>query len=302
MHPAKLEVRFIEPRAIFEFVRRAVSKAFAAPLGAPLSAKTLPAAAAPPLQNNFAPLAAPSASPSAFFSELANNGSAAPAPSVSRAAAADTWRRMFEDIPPAAAPQALFGEAPLGRALGQLHGIYIIAENGGGLVVVDMHAAHERILYEELKSAFGGGRPAMQRLLSPARVALSPLQSAAMLEHGGALPGLSATLRDEHTAEIDEVAALIARNCDPATLLVEMLDAVSEAAAENQAEMLRDAALSSLACHAAVRANHRLSLEEMNALLRRMEETERSGACNHGRPCWQQISRDYFDRIFRRGR
>ncbi|MGI9298151.1 MAG: DNA mismatch repair endonuclease MutL [Gammaproteobacteria bacterium] len=303
MHPAKLEVRFMEPRAIFEFIRRAIGKAFAAPLGAPLGTETLPPPAAPQrIRTRLPPETAlsqdfPQPMLSAPASENAGNAAQS---SVSHAAAEETWRRMFGDIPSVAKPP-LFGDAPLGRALGQLHDIYIIAENGGGLVVVDMHAAHERILYEELKSAFNRGRPAMQRLLSPARAALSPLQAAALAEHGGDLPGLVAYSRDAHTAEIGEVAALIARRCDPAALLTEMLDAVAEAAAENQAETLRDAALSSIACHAAVRANRRLSLEEMNALLRRMEETERSGVCNHGRPCWQQIERDYFDRIFRRG-
>ncbi len=309
IHPAKLEVRFIEPRAVFEFVRRAVGKALAAPLGAPLRAEDLPAAAshatsAASLANRESSSASPNSAVSPNFAPHANaaqfNPHAPAAPSAENRAAA-AWRQMFADIPQPAALPALFGEAPLGRALGQLHDIYIIAENGAGLVVVDMHAAHERILYEELKTAFARP-PAMQPLLTPSVAALSPLQAAALAEHGGALPGLRAALAGEYTAEISEVAALIAGRCDPAALLLEVLDAVASAAAEEQALALRDAALSVMACHAAVRANCRLSLDDMNALLRRMEETERSGACNHGRPCWQQIERGYFDRIFRRGR
>ena len=299
IHPAKLEVRFMEPRAVFEFVRRAAGKAIAAPLGAPLRAADLPKAAAEfPRAGSGAP--------------LQNRPPAAPPNFSPTCGATETWRKMFEGIAPppqpAAAetppqpPQALFGEAPLGRALGQLHDIYIIAENGAGLVVVDMHAAHERILYEELKTVFDNKPPEMQRLLSPLRAALSPLQAAALAEHGGELPGISAKPCGEQTAEISEVAAQIAGRCDPEKLLVEILDAVAVAAAEDHATALRDAALSVVACHAAVRANCRLSLDDMNELLRRMEETERSGACNHGRPCWQQIERGYFDRIFRRGR
>ena len=167
-----------------------------------------------------------------------------------------------------------------------------------------MHAAHERILYEELKAAFDGAPPPMQPLLSPASASLSPVQAATLAERGDELPGVRAALTDDGSgiAEVLEVASFIAARCDPARLLAEMLDAIAAAAAADQATTLRDAALSTMACHAAVRANRRLSLDEMNALLRQMEITERSGACNHGRPCWQQIERGYFDRVFRRGR
>ena len=294
MHPAKLEVRFMEPRAIFEFVRRGAAKAMSAPLGEPLNAETLPASL-PPAADSKSP-ASPSNPAPALHSP----------PSSASAAAAETWRQMFGDMyaPPSSSESSssLFGDAPLGRAIGQLHDIYIIAENKNGLVVLDMHAAHERILYEELKTACDNARPPMQRLLAPVAVALSPLQAAALAEHGDKLPGITAVLRDDYTAEVREVASVIARTCDPASLLAEILDAVAEAATGDRAQVLRDAALSSVACHAAVRANRRLSLDEMNALLRRMEETERSGTCNHGRPCWQNIGRNYFDRIFRRGR
>lgn len=301
MHPAKMEVRFMEPRAIFEFTRRAIGKAFAAPLGAPLGMERLPPSPPEPPRNRPPRQQPANFMQREFSSQPADNAGNGAPPAVSPAAAEETWKRMFDDIP-SGTPKPLFGNAPLGRALGQLHDIYIIAENGNGLVVVDMHAAHERILYEELKTAFNRGRPAMQRMLAPVRAALSPLQAAALSEHGGDLPGLVAHPLDAHTAEISEVASLIARRCDPAALLAEMLTAFAEAAsAEIKAETLQDAALSSIACHAAVRANRRLSLEEMNALLRRMEETERSGVCNHGRPCWQQIRRGYFDKIFRRG-
>ena len=320
-HPAKLELRFMEPRAVFEFVRRAAGKALAAPLGAPLAADNLPTPPSPEeSRSRFS-------SPPSFHEQKNESPFAGTARAVAEeyfagnAAAGqsglESWRQMFGDISQwksggedggearaISDSPALFGDRPLGRALAQLHDIYILAENRAGLVVVDMHAAHERILYEELKAAFDGAPPPMQPLLSPASASLSPVQAATLAERGDELPGVRAALTDDGSgiAEVLEVASFIAARCDPARLLAEMLDAIAAAAAADQATTLRDAALSTMACHAAVRANRRLSLDEMNALLRQMEITERSGACNHGRPCWQQIERGYFDRVFRRGR
>ena len=306
-HPAKLEVRFMEPRAVFDFVRRAVGKAMSAPLGAPLRGDSLP-----PPSSHVIPASSNSNSNSNSNPASMNltGGTNSPASLVDNMGATSqqamqTWRDMFGDMDNwkhETEPKPLFGEEPLGRALGQLHDIYIIAENKDGLVVIDMHAAHERILYEELKTAFDNRPPAMQKLLTPIQTPLSPLQAAALSEHGGDLPGLSATLVDSYTGVVEEITTLVASRCDPAELLVEMLDAVSEAESGEQVTALRDAALSTMACHTAVRANRRLSIDEMNGLLRQMEKTERSGACNHGRPCWQQIDRSYFDRIFQRGR
>lgn len=193
-------------------------------------------------------------------------------------------------------------EQPLGRALGQIHDIYIVAENSAGLVVVDMHAAHERILYEQLKTAYDARGLEMQPLLAPAQTPLSPAQAAALQERGGDLPGVSAELTGECIAEVRAVAAIIAGRADPARLLLEILDGALETGPGDTVALLRDQALSTVACHAAVRANRRLNKEEMNALLRKMEKTERSGVCNHGRPCWQQIDRAFFDRVFHRGR
>lgn len=315
-HPAKQEVRFIDPRAIFDFVRRAVGKCCSAPLGSPLRAEDLPHLAPPRQQPVAAPGAAESSRPlssggSASFRMPAQregffdrgpasaNGKGSLIPGANGA----DWnsaRSVLEEAD--GGEPTLFGDAPLGRALGQLHDIYIIAENRSGLVIVDMHAAHERILYEELRAAFSSGTQPMQKLLVQPHVPLSPVQSAALAEHGGDMPGMTVRQIDEHTAAVSEVATVIASRCDPAGLLAEMLGSVAEAATADSAVILRDAALSTMACHAAVRANRRLSLDEMNGLLRQMEETERSGACNHGRPCWQQIDRSHFDRIFQRGR
>lgn len=324
-HPAKLEVRFMESRIIFDFVRRCVAKALSAPLGSPLTSDSLDRHSQSRIQIGNLPepiqadhnmdstsnlLPQQNAQAGSRGHPASNLPNAPPVTPAASRAANEAWRQMFAGMSSSISDsesesdseKKLFQDAPLGRALGQLHDIYIIAENREGLIIVDMHAAHERILYEELKTAFDQGETPMQKLLTPVQVLLSPLQVAALAEHGGALPGISAKAHGEHEAEVLEVASLIASKCDPAALLVEILEAISHAEAGNQSEILRDTALSLVACHAAVRANRRLSVDEMNALLRRMEQTERSGACNHGRPCWQQIERNYFDRIFRRGR
>ena len=183
-----------------------------------------------------------------------------------------------------------------------MHDIYIIAENRHGLVVVDVHAAHERILLEELKKAEAANNIAMQPLLAAEKVALSPTQAATLADVADNLCGLRAALVDEETAAVDAVAAVVTGRTEPAILLIEILDDLAECGGGDSVLRLRERQLSTIACHAAVRANRRLSVDEMNVLLRRMEETERSGVCNHGRPCWQQITRQYFDRIFSRGR
>lgn len=331
VHPAKLEVRFVNPQAVFHFVRRAAGKALSAPLGAPVRT--------PPPMNDWQaqqPASPFSSSPHSPFSSHSSprgggggfGGAYSPPPQHSPGAAEDAWRHAFDGPPPplqapaegqGESPAALLpdDDKPLGRALGQIHDIYIVAENSIGLVVVDMHAAHERVLYEKLKSASDGKSLQMQPLLAPERVALSPTQAAVLSEHGGDLPGLTArliggddassSLTKPAMAEVNAVAALIAGRADPGLLLVEVLEGAAEfgfgdAALDGAVKLIRDKALSLVACHAAVRANRKLSREEMNALLRQMEETERSGACNHGRPCWQQIDRAFFDKIFHRGR
>lgn len=195
-------------------------------------------------------------------------------------------------------------DEPLGRAIGMMHDIYIVAENRAGLVVIDMHAAHERILFEALKRSADAGQTRTQPLLTPQRTPLTPVQAATLRENAATLAavGVEARLSGEDEGEILSAPLEISGRADPGRLLAEMLDDLAEFGASEQATVLRDRALSTMACHAAVRANTRLSAAEMNALLRQMETTERSGACNHGRPCWQQIDRAYFDRMFRRGR
>lgn len=217
---------------------------------------------------------------------------------------ATNWRKMFADSEPPPEPpptMASVADQPLGRVLGQVHDIYIVAENSDGLVVVDMHAAHERLLYEELKNA-ASSSPPMQALLSPLRVPLTDMQAAVLRERGDDIVGIRVFLVDDNTAEITAVHAAVANLAAPAAMLIDILEDLAQFGAGAQIEECRNRVLSSVACHAAVRANRRLSKDEMDALLRRMEQSERSGVCNHGRPCWQQIDRRYLDRVFRRGR
>ena len=347
-HPAKLEVRFAEPGAIFEFIRRAVGKAVSKPLGAPMR------------DSAFAPLASGSSSaaplPDHAFgasdgldgldgsdgSDASREARVAGGSGVAGVAgdfsfpfrrvgeeggeglglgrggdsfserSMEAWRRMFSgaesesgsDSHSSSGVDLSGDDEPLGRAIGMMHDIYIVAENRAGLVVIDMHAAHERILYEELKRACDAGRTRTQPLLSPQRTPLSPVQAATLRENARALSavGVDARLIGDDEGEVSATPLGISGRTDPAQLLTEMLDDLAEFGASEQAVVLRDRALSTMACHAAVRANTRLSPMEMNALLRQMERTERSGSCNHGRPCWQQIDRAYFDRMFRRGR
>ena len=319
-HPAKLEVRFAEPGAVFEFVRRAVGKTAAKPLGAPMRDQAFrvdnDSDSDSGSDSNFAA--------DSSFAKMPSSGGASPGPSVLRLGKSEpdssgrsieAWRRMFAeaggDFHPAADddvsqdnPSPDDDDQPLGRAIGMMHDIYIVAENRAGLVVIDMHAAHERILFEALKRACDAGRTRSQPLLSPERTPLSPVQAAALRENEKTLAavGVEARLVGEDQGEISATPLGVAGRADPAKLLAEMLDDLAEFGASERAAVLRDRALSTVACHAAVRANTRLSADEMNALLRQMEQTERSGSCNHGRPCWQQIDRAYFDRMFRRGR
>ena len=327
-HPAKTEVRFAEPGAVFEFVRRAVGKAMAKPLGAPLRDDSLAAVAAtgsPFPQTESRSQTSParfSRSPDSPQFKLSREAEGGDIPRRS----AEAWRRMFAGAGDFASPfpgdDSNFGpdsgsdsdsqpaplpsedDEPLGRAIGMMHDIYIVAENRAGLVVIDMHAAHERILYEELKRACDAGRTRAQPLLSPERAPLSPVQAATLRENAETLAaiGIEARLTGDDEGEISATPLSVSGRADPAKLLAETLDDLAEFGASERATIVRDRALSTVACHAAVRANTRLSPDEMNALLRRMEQTERSGSCNHGRPCWQQIDRAYFDKMFRRGR
>jgi DNA mismatch repair protein MutL len=221
--------------------------------------------------------------------------------------AATFYEKLFGDKPatlPTLPSTEDSNEAPpLGFALAQLLGVYILAQNQHGLVIVDMHAAHERIMYEKLKSALERERVARQPLLIPATLSVGNLEAATVEENAEALAQLGfdmATLSPT-TVVVRGVPAPL-RDADPVALARDVLHEMAEFGATRVLTEHRDAMLSTMACHASVRANRALSVPEMNALLREMEITERSGQCNHGRPTWTQISLAELDRLFLRGR
>jgi DNA mismatch repair protein MutL len=197
---------------------------------------------------------------------------------------------------------------PLGYAIAQLHGIYILAESAEGLIVVDMHAAHERIGYEKLKCAHDGEGLRTQPLLVPMNVAVSE-READVAEREAALLttlGFEVDRSGPQSLTLRSVPALLAHG-DVEALLRDVLadlreHADTDGAGANRVLAARDELLATMACHGAVRANRRLTLPEMNALLREMEVTERSGQCNHGRPTWARFTLPEIDRWFLRGR
>lgn len=194
-------------------------------------------------------------------------------------------------------------EHPLGYAIGQLSGIYILAQNARGLVVVDMHAAHERIVYERLKAALDEERITMQPLLIPVSIYAEPLDVATVEEEQDALKTLGfdiAPLSPTQLA-VRAMPALL-RQAEAETVVLEVLHELREVGATRALTERRDALLAMMACHSAVRANCILNITEMNALLREMEQTERADQCNHGRPTWFQLGMDELDKMFMRGK
>jgi DNA mismatch repair protein MutL len=318
VHPTKIEVRFRDSREVHQAIRHAVEAALAVPRAA--SAEAAPAspnalalrgqsAAARPLYSTQAPMAlrASEAEPPPWktSAQPAPWRDAPPGTRVTEIGA--LWQPQASELPVGQqAAQAPPEDWPLGRALAQLQGIYILAENKQGLIVVDMHAAHERIVYERLKSQLQGGAAptiASQPLLLPATFAATPLEIDTAQTHAETLNtlGLDVAAFSSKTLAVRAVPATLAQG-DAVELARSVLAELAQHDASTVIQRAQDEILSTMACHGAVRANRRLNIDEMNALLRQMEATERSDQCNHGRPTWRQISVAELDRLFMRGR
>ena len=322
VHPTKIEVRFRDSRGVHQAVRHAVQDALAAPRAGAAGFSALPTEASgqmpssPNLQSNTLFAQQGWAQPAMKFE--ANQtyrvsdfealwpvlpGTARPAAPENQTA--DQTSTLAEPAqsgpkPDQSLPQ---GDWPLGRALAQLQGIYILSENSFGLVIVDMHAAHERIVYERLKNQLDTSRLASQPLLIPATFAATPLEVATAEASVAtlALLGLDITPFSPRTLAVRAVPTSLATG-DAVELAREVLAELAQVDASTVVERARNELLGTMACHGAVRANRRLTVDEMNALLRQMEATDRSDQCNHGRPTWRQVTIKELDALFLRGR
>jgi len=296
VHPTKIEVRFRDARELHQGVRHAAENALAPTRAA---SSTAPDEALPPSvptagRNPFGPTAW------------------SPAPAVQGKLALQNLARLYAQEPPAAwaAPAAAANtaepaaeELPLGQALAQLGGAYVLAQNAQGLVIVDMHAAHERVVYERLKATLGERALQAQPLLIPLSFAATPAEMAAAQQHVQALLELGldvSPLSATALAVRSRPSAL--PDADLAELVRAVLADMAQLDASQIVQRARDDLLATMACHGAVRANRRLSLAEMNALLRQMEATDRADQCNHGRPTWRQVTLKELDAMFLRGR
>ena len=289
-HPAELEVRFRDSRQVHDFVFRAVERTLAA---------TRPGLASAAHGATAAPMGAP-----AGAAHLATGPRPLPLPMSGPPPPAGTSPWAVAEAMGAPGAQALHGATePLGTAIAQLHGIYILAQDAQGLILVDMHAAHERVLYESYKRQLGG-EVAAQALLEPIRMALKAHEADAVMaarDEWAALRFEIERLAPQSIA-VRRVPALLGARTDLAQLLGELARDALDGGGARHLEEPGMRLLGNLACRSAIRAHRHLTLPEMNALLRQMEQTERADQCNHGRPTWTRLSLAELDQLFLRGR
>ncbi|MDJ0750294.1 MAG: DNA mismatch repair endonuclease MutL [Woeseiaceae bacterium] len=283
-HPAKHEVRFRDGRRVHGVVSQTIEAALGDTRPGGYDVTPIPMTRERVFDQGAIPLPT-SPSPAVVRETLATYRAMATAPSLADLPAESS------EVP------------PLGFAIAQLAGIYILAENRDGLVIVDMHAAHERITYEKLKTSFDDRNLVRQPLLVPETLAVAENEAGLVEQEGAALEafGLVVDRSGPTSVTVREVPALL-RNADVESLLRDVLSDLAESGRSNRVEDASDEFLATMACHHSVRANRLLSIDEMNALLREMESTERADQCNHGRPTWTTISMAELDRLFLRGR
>ena len=309
VHPTKIEVRFRDSREVHQAMRHAIESALAVPRAQLLTSMpaTTQAGSVAPTHNTWAQLGM------AFGADRLHED-----PARAMADLKALWRtppQVTEQSPesfssakiqlqtaPAVASQAEH-EWPLGRAIAQLQGVYILAENTQGLVVVDMHAAHERIVYERLKQQLDTTQITSQPLLIPASFSATPQEIATAESCAEVLMqlGLEVSALSAKTLAVRAVPTSLAQG-DCVELARSVLAELAQHDAATVVQRAQNEILATMACHGAVRANRKLSLDEMNALLRQMEATERSDQCNHGRPTWRQVGMRELDALFLRGR
>lgn len=299
VHPTKHEVRFRDSRSVHDFIFRAIHRALAelrpddqlVAADVTASHQALPATAPrSPSQLSFKSSAGAVHEQVSFYAALH--------PAVEAEVAA---QRMPSDATPQDSAQ--HDVPPLGFAVAQLHGVYILAENADGLIVVDVHAAHERITYEKMKVQYGESGIQQQPLLVPTTIHVSEREADTAEQYAELFGRLGITLQRMGLASLvlRALPALLSRD-DGEQLVRDVLADLLQWGRSERVQAQVDALLATMACHGSVRANRRLTIVEMNALLRAMEQTERSGQCNHGRPTWTAVSLKELDKLFLRGR
>jgi DNA mismatch repair protein MutL len=298
VHPTKHEVRFRDSRSVHDFIYRGLHRLLA-------QTQTQPHSQIQPQTSQEIPVESIAQRQEPVSGRAQQQGMdlrLAQRPAAYRAAFAAQQPMPAQQNRETESSQT--GQAPpLGFALGQLHGVYILAQNDHGLVLVDMHAAHERITYERLKQTHKGEGITRQPLLVPVSVAVSPTEADLAEEYRAVLDrlGIEVSRLGRDSLAIRTIPALL-RGADAQKLLRDLLADLGEYGHTDRMQVEIEKVLATMACHGSVRANRRLELDEMNALLRDMERTERADQCNHGRPTWVQMSLSELDRLFLRGR